>query len=108
MTRTNYSREELISICEQAIVPETEWRNRDTPHSQERVGICWALLKAGCEFEIASHGGQCSTDERTIWLTVKHMTFASFEYGRYGNDEYEIFYLPTPERLKQREGRDWY
>jgi hypothetical protein len=107
------TREELISICEAAIVPYEKWHNRDSPHSQERVGVCWALLRAGCEFRILTHpahqGDGCVTDADTIWLEITHATFMSIECGRDEEPwEDETFYLPTRKRLADRAGRDWY
>lgn len=105
-----YTREELISICEAAIVPVEKWSNRDTPLAQEKVGIAWLLLKAGCRFEVtteASGGGpHCVTDDYTIWLYISAPTFGTFESG--SADEDRRFYLPTRKQLAERQGRDWY
>lgn len=30
MAKTDYTREDLIAICERAIVPQDHWRNRDS------------------------------------------------------------------------------
>ena len=102
----NYSREYLIEICEKAIVPVERWNNWGTPHAQQSVGRCWALLKAGCEFEVDAK----ETTEETIWLNINTPTFNTFEYGEEDGDfnELESFYLPTEKRLKDRGDRDWY
>lgn len=106
----DYSRENLIAICEAAVVLVDKWSNRDTPEAQEKLGLAWVLLKAGCEFHV--HPVRpgvlgCHTDENTIWLTIDWPSFATFEYGgRSHNDE--TFYLPTPKRLRERAGGDWY
>lgn len=109
--RTDFTREELIAICERAIVPEAKWMNRDSPNAQQEVGRAWAFLKAGCSFRVCAavngRPGNCETDERTIWIEIDHRTFCSFEYGG-GHVETETFYLPTPGRLQDRAGRDWY
>lgn len=42
------NREELIELCERAIVDEGKWKNRDSHYSQLNIGKAWALLKAGC------------------------------------------------------------
>lgn len=96
-----YSREQLIEICEQSIVPVKKWGNRDTPNVQQKVGVCWALLKSGCSFQIDK------TTTETIWLSIETPTFNTFEYGE-GNEDVETFYLPTPRRLESRQDRDWY
>lgn len=107
--RTDYSREELIAICERAIVPMSKWANRDSPGAQEGIGRTWQLLKAGVDFCIET-SGICATDKNTIWLEFDGiLSFNSFEYGR--GEDYETgyrAYLPTPARLDSREGRDWY
>ena len=35
-----YSREQLIEICEQSIVPVKKWGNRDTPNAQHTPTFC--------------------------------------------------------------------
>ena len=115
----DYSREQLISICEQAIVPVERWHDRDSPAAQLGVGEAWALLKSGCDFTIrtadnSTKNSGCITDERIIWIEIEHPTFNSFEEG--GDREFfnkELFFLPTPARLQEsetvvREQKDWY
>jgi len=109
--KTDYTREELIQICERAVVPIEKWGNRDSPSSHEKLGVCSVMLKAGADFTVhrAKKEGEsgCLTDDRTIWLTLHWHNFGDFEYGtRFG--ESDSFYLPTPARLDQTEGRDWY
>jgi len=134
--RTDYSRDELIEICKQAIdVPVTQWCNRDSQLALGNVDEIYALLKSGAEYEITNE-----TDENTIWLKFHSVTAEQFEKAkqysldfpsideywelhedvdtemfeyqpnwRHG-DEYQYFggYLPTPKRLKEREGMHWY
>lgn len=113
-----YTREELINICELAIVNEEDWEDRDTESSQENVGICWALLKCGCDFEVRYNKkyntDRCVTDEETIWLDVYSKGFGYFEYSD-GNEEDDrkykkeiLIYLPTMKRLAKTKGKDWY
>lgn len=112
--RTDYTREELVAICERAVVPVEKWRNRDSASAQNGVGQAWVLLKAGCEFHIhpnppaGQHG--CFTDADTIWLDLEFPGFSAFEYGRSDHHywEDETVYLPTPERLERSAGNDWY
>lgn len=104
----DYSRENLIRICEAAVVSVNEWRNRDSPSSQEKVGLCWAMLRAGCDFKVTTEGsGGCVTNDKTIWLEMDWPSFNTFEYGHGEYHREETFYLPTPERLRVSSG-DWY
>lgn len=114
--KTDYSREDLISICERAVVPECKWHDRDSAEAQKQIGQCWAWLKAGCEFtvQVSTHPAKrgCFTDERTIWVEVRAKGFTAFEYGDEDgsgeNMDGETFYLPTIARLESRVERDWY
>src|SRR5579859_6852891 len=82
MVKTDYTREDLIVLCEHAIVDEENWRNRDTAYSQMRIGACWALLKALCDFTLILEAkDEVATDERTIWLEVVFDGFHTFENG---------------------------
>ena len=109
--KVNYTREELIEICEKAIVQEKDWQDRDTESSQCKVGECWALLKAGCDFEVIYEDDTCATDETTIWLYVYSEGFRYFEYASADDNDYKEthhYYLPTKKRLEQVNGKDWY
>ena len=110
MSKPRYTRADLIEICERAIVPHDKWTDRDTPRSQTRVGEAWALLKAGCDFDVTYkpryERDGCVTDDQTIWLEITHDDFGTFDWG--GPQEVETFYLPTPKRIDAHEGRDWY
>lgn len=114
--KTDYTREELIKICERAFVPQHQWRNRDSASSQISLGSCYALLKAGCEFDVltTSDGNGCSTDDQTIWLQFYVHDFCWFEAGfeegeSRGSKSYDYqFYIPTPERLAANKRKDWY
>jgi hypothetical protein len=99
------TREELIYICESAIVHVAWWRNRDTPRSQSQIGECWALLKAECNYRILTDG-DVKTDERTIWIEIEHPVFGTFDLA--GRMEKSTFYLPTKQRLAASSGSDWY
>ena len=94
-----YTREELISLCERAIVKEKEWCDRDTSHSQKNIGKIWVLLKAGCEFKI-SYEGSLKTNDDTIWI---YITYDGFE-----SRETDHFYMPTEKKLNENLGMDWY
>lgn len=104
--KTDYSRSELISICEQSVVQHGQWRDRDTPSAQEGVGRAWVYLRAGCTFRVLAEGKHCKTDDRTIWIEIDHDDFGTRDWS--GPGETETFYLPTPNRLDAANGKDWY
>lgn len=98
------SREELIALCEKAIIPLNKWRNRDTPEGQAQLGICWAYLKAGCDFK---------ADEGIYFviLNIFHPTFNTIERQEgLGGPELEesSFYIPTQRQLDRKKGGDWH
>ena len=98
----DYSREQLINICEKAIVPVGKWADRDTPDAQLDLGKVWVLLKANCQFEVLPE-----TDNKMIYLKITYPDFHFFETHGYQEDG--IFYLPTEQRLAEVEqGSDWY
>lgn len=101
-----YTRKELINICEKAFVIESKWHDRDSQISQEQLGKCYALLKDGCDFKVIYDEYLCKTDENTIWLYIYSKGFQSFELG--ADKEEELFYLPTLKRLEKANGNDWY
>jgi len=106
----DYSRGNLVAICEAAVVAVDKWRNRDSPSAHEKLGLAWVMLKSGCQFHVhppkAGESG-CYTDDHTIWLTIEWPSFSTFEYGG-GSENDETFYIPTPKRLRESVGRDWY
>lgn len=111
MGTTEISRDELVALCEAGIVPEEKWSNRDSYSSQTKLGMAWALLKAGCDFKVLyadpeSPSWSLGTDEDTIWIEIYSKGFHYFEWGE-GKEE-DTFYIPTRKRLKSRKGRDWY
>lgn len=115
-----YTRIELIDICERAFVPQSDWSDRDSASSQMKVGQALALLKAGCHYQIktkenVSDGSRCITDSDTIWIQFWVKDFSWFEYHDEEANEIEgnnkadyHFYLPTDKRLKKTKGKDWY
>jgi hypothetical protein len=104
-----YTREMLIELCDAAIVPVGEWRNRDSPSAYEQLGLATILLKTGCQFYIHKNSTKsgCFTDDDTIWLTIEWPSFDSFEYGT-KETQSQTFYIPTQKRLLERKGKDWY
>lgn len=107
-----YTREELLDICENAFVQESDWSNRDSCNSQAKLGTAYAFLRCGCEYQVMTKeteddGCGCITNDRTIWLRFFVQDFMAFEYGDGPNEWEDIFYLPTPQRLEKKTG-DWY
>jgi len=115
-----YTREELIDICEQSFVPESKWDNRDTAKAQIGIGTSYALLKAGCEFEVKykpdGKNDPCVTNEHTIWIQFYVKNFMWFEHAeeehrgfkRKDDGDLYHYYLPTKKRLQLANGGDWY
>lgn len=114
----NYTREQLIKLCERSIVQHKLWKNRDSYAAQTNVGSLLVLLKAGCKFELATkensdRRSKCICDEDTLWVRIWVKDFIWFENldeetepeGRLVSD---IFYLPTEKRLLSTIGSDWY
>lgn len=111
-----YDRNELISLCEKAIVPEEKWLNRDSASACKNIGTALAYLKAGCEFEVITEENENKnrgiiTNEETIWVRIKIKGFSYFE--NIWDDDYDfrdvdIFYIPTEKRLNNANGNDWY
>lgn len=98
---SEYTREELVAICEAAFVPQEHWSDRDSSAAQRQLGEAYALLKAGCELQIDP-----DTNARTIWVSI---TFEGFAHKDYNGDlETRTFYLPTRSRLANAKGIDWY
>ena len=99
--------EELIKLCEAAVVPVEKWWDRDSAEAQKQVGKALALLRAGCEWKLADSP---ESTEKTIWILITYPGFNAVEYGRNDRDYWEedLFYIPTAERLAAREGGDWY
>lgn len=104
MSDPAYAREELISICEDAIRPEAVWHNRDSEAAHRQLGECWALLKAGCEFEVDLTFHRAGNDQ-TIWVCTTSKGFQWFEIHEMRDGH---FYLPTRKRLAERGDEDWY
>ena len=95
----------LIAICEDALVPQKVWHNRDSESSQRQVGECWALLNAGCDFYVHEAGDDPAASTQTTWVTVVSEGFQYFEIGDLST---HLFYLPTRKRLDKTAGKDWY
>lgn len=130
----NYTREELISICEAAVVHHTKWRDRNSYSAQTEIQSIYEGLTAGLDFEIDGN-----TDDCTIWISFTqpidldkldknglYLDISSrddyFEdcdpeyetemFDGYGIDfqsSYTRGYMPTRKRLEEvGYGEDWY
>jgi hypothetical protein len=104
-----YTRQNLIQLCDDAVVVQSEWSNRDSADAQKQVGQIRQLLKAGCGFVVLEKADQAGveTDEDTIWLEITYKGFWDFENGEDASQK-DIVYLPTPARIKKANGKDWY
>ena len=100
------SREELIELCTDGVVPQGKWRNRDSASAQIQLGQARALLAAGCEFHVITRGSMAS-DDKTIWVEISWFGFSHFEYDSNATDD-DTFYIPTRARLDRVNGEDWY
>lgn len=114
MTDPIYDRDELVAICEAALVPKDRWRDRDSYGAQKGVATAWMLLRTGHDFTVLTRpegetGRGCFTDDRTIWLEIGPIRgFMAVELGMEDGAEDELIYLPTRERLAKVDGGDWY
>ena len=123
-----YTREELIDICEDAVVPYTKWNNRDSYAAQMEISTIWAGLVAGLDYRILP-----DTDDETIWIEfynidlekldhVYNLNIDDLEDYREAFPDDEMFigygidfyhgnhfsgYMPTRERLEEVNGEDW-
>ena len=127
------SRNELISICKDAVVHHTKWRDRDSYSAQVNLQSIYEGLTAGLSYTIDDE-----TDARTIWISFDQpIDFDKLKKGEYLNissrEDYfnecdpgyetEMFngsgidfrssytgaYMPTRERLESVGlGNDWY
>lgn len=104
--KTDYTRSELIDLCEKAIVNIKNWSDRDSAEAQRQIGDGWALLKSGCPFTVLSEGNLI-TDNTTIWIEHRFTDFMGYECDCAENAT-ETSYIPTQSRLDEAKGTDWY
>lgn len=108
-TGGDVTREELIDLCEQGIVPQDYWHDRDSQGAQASLGKAWALLKAGCDFSLSDSP---RSDADTWWIRIRSEGFTYFEWRGLEPDERilenDLFYIPTSARLDRANGEDWY
>lgn len=88
----NMTRNELIEICDAALVPKEKWRHeKASPNVQMKIGGLRSLLLAGCNFEVDKLGKS--------YLDVK--------VGVNGSGMNWGFRIPSQELLSQTKGKDW-
>jgi len=98
------TREDLLEICERALVtPESAWSDRDSSSATRQLGEAYALLKAGCTFYVEKES------KHNAWWV--HIEFRGFNYFEGDSDgmgplDDDRFYIPLAERVV--EGKDWY
>lgn len=129
------SREQLISLCERAVVPYYKWSNRDSYSAQVSIEDSYKLLQAGAEYDAKLDGA-----EKVFWVRFKNLTEEllkkadSYCLGIDNIDSYkeavpndEMFdsesyvwralidknkeitcYIPTKKSLEEADGEDWY
>ncbi|MBB3752515.1 hypothetical protein FHT44_005027 [Mycolicibacterium sp. BK634] len=100
------SRETLIELCRDGVVPQKNWYNRDSARAQRQLGEALALLSAGCHYEILHDPDGLNTNDQTIWIMIECEGFAYHDWG--GDLDRETYYIPTRERLNDNAGGDWY
>lgn len=132
----NLDRNELMSICEDAVVPCADWHDRDSCSTQIQLSDIYGLLEAGAEFTTKVEGDTISiqfpdlplnfgskvnrsldhdTREDYFNLDTTEEDEEMFEGNGLGYNDYDYKvgnyiggYLPTRERLTQVDGGDWY
>ena len=120
--KLGYERNEMIALCDQAVVPVDKWMDRDSCKAHQQIGQLRMLLKAGCNFEIMtkytekdSQMPEMCTSKNTIWVRVFGPDFKWVEMHGiddvpedYNKHEIDTFYLPTYSKVKAADGEDWY
>jgi hypothetical protein len=99
MAKVDYTREEIIALCDKAIFDVAEWSNRDHPQAMIQVGKCWALLKAGCQFKVITEDPLnigIVTNEKIVYLEVWYPVFGDFENDTTEDPKHsDNFYIPV-------------
>lgn len=101
-----FTRETLIELCQDGLVPQTKWYNRDSASAQRQLGEALALLSAGCNYRVLRERGGLDTNDQTIWLEIESEGFAYHDYD--GPLDRDNYYIPTRNRLDENAGSDWY
>lgn len=130
--KKEYSREELIELCKESIVPCSKWNDRDSYSAQQKVQLIFEGLTGGVEYTYNIEG-------KTIWIDfepattvqkdnmsyieidsrdnycewylseyVEEFSGKMFEGGWVDWNKNNHGYLPTKEKLEEVDGEDWY
>lgn len=81
----NYTREQLINICERAVVPHEKWGDRDSYISQKNIQSIYKGLTAGLDFKIITKEDdpEYHSDEQTILIKfTTPIDFDKLEKGK--------------------------
>jgi hypothetical protein len=111
--KTEYTREELIKLCDEGQVDYSKWCDRDSFSAQRQLHIAKLTLLGGCKFRIITNRKEgslwekrkiessCVTDEETIWVEI---FYDEWEDG----EDWQNHFIPTPKKLKEVNRGDWY
>jgi hypothetical protein len=122
-----YSREDLISIVQRSVVPCNKWRDRDSACAQSNLNEIYMRLTAGVKYtykiendSIVFSFDPMTEEERNKALFLDIDSYEDYLNQREDSEE-EMFapvyfypdekyfgYMPTPERLEEVDGEDWY
>jgi len=129
-----YTREELVQICKDAVVPCEKWDDRDSYMAQLSISHIHALLMAGAKFVVEKDKGfpdtlhvkfrnltqeqkekfkehQLEIDSRKDYFTKMDPEYETEMFDGIGIDvesDYLRSYMPTRKRLDEKKGNDWY
>jgi len=81
----NYIREQLIKICERAVVPHQKWHDRDSFLAQKSIQSVYKGLTAGLDFKIITQEDDPDyhSDEKTILIKfTTPIDFDKLEKGK--------------------------
>lgn len=113
MVKTDYTREELIELCNIGVVTSDKWFNRDSCDAQKKLHLAKLTLMGGCKFKVMEHSkmgslwenrkmeSSCVTDDETIWIEI---FYDDWEDGK----SWHGHYIPTKKRLEDNKDGDWY
>jgi len=130
-SKNTYTREELMNICENAVVHHTKWSDRDSYSAQVMIASVYEGLSAGFDFVIGK-----DTNDKIIYIEFKNIDMEKLKDARYlsissreeyfeecdpnydtemfvgygieFNSSYHCGYMPTQKRLEEVDGDDWY
>lgn len=64
----DYTRDDLINLCERAVVRCSEWRDRDSYSCQVNIQECYDYLSRGYDYTITIES------DRTVWIAFNNVT----------------------------------